>query len=414
MIVWSHAPGATAVKFSISAINPLVGNCNFVTNRFEYQSADSDEGAYFITTKNKLTAPVPDVFYEYVDESLFQDGQFLISYEPVGGTGSTGVYSVRVIDGVESQPNLPLSSTAPKLCLISGREIGIDGAPRRDVSILVFFDNGDTAYSTAGFVAGAVKTKTDIDGQWELGLIPTEFLYPQARYVFEIRHPDFGLKRFDNIYIPNVSRTDLNYALVYSKIKSSEITPPFMEQLGPVADGYCRVTGRIVNVAGVPISGLKVRIGQSQNMDRIMTTPANTYGGTTEIMTGMESVVTIATEPNIISTISKYPGDDATGIALPIGSDVLGVIAGSGNELRVPVDFSYDKASGLISFIRPFVGIVKYRQNSGGRFQVDLPSGNEYWVQLGDIPLRYPLRIRTGVSSLILSEFRYPSEINCA
>jgi hypothetical protein len=404
MILFASAINASEMKFVISRLSPNVGQVyDIYAESFNALASIDDPERYTIHSTSRFPAPADTIYWAFVSESFFEDGQYLINYTPVGGSTPAGAYAVSVVNGMEQLTTLPAGviSGTPPVTLVSNRELGIDGAPFFKANVTACIVSGDgTAHNMLGTVTGARIAITDLDGRWALPLIPSDSLVPSARYRIVVAHPKFGTKLYDNLYIPSAPAVALSTAIVITNIKRAEVQEPIFVSDTSLIPGYCRVKGVILDTIGRPVPGFRVifgitRAAETAYLQENKVPPAPLTSGLI-----VESTYETSTERDLDLTISVYPASPSMTITLPNSSELRSVVNGYGGELKLNTDFTYNTATRTLSFVQPFVGIVNYRKKSAGAFSVDLPQNHCFWVQFGDQKLRKPFAVESGAVNL--------------
>lgn len=405
MLLWSNSIGAESVDFVVTQLFP---NTGYVFSKADCQLHQltnlQDAELYTIHGTAKFPAPAVDIFWAYLDESYLPDGTYLAQCTP--STGPVTTYSFNVVGGVERYGTFP-AGVIPNIatCVVSGRELDPSGAAVRGVMIQAAVQ--DPSATSSGSVSGFVQVESAVDGTWSLPLIPSSQLRGDGSYIFRKLGPGRPVREFYDVVIPDATSASFDTVLATSFIAANEIATPFQPAAPPRQAGYATVTGRIVDVAGVPKGSVSVLFGVEQNF--ISEFAPRSGGFNTDaaaLQVKMESQVTARTAPDLVLTKSAYPGASGTSLALEPGAFLAEVRDGNGDALGRQ-KYNYDPVTGVITFASPFVGIVKYRVATTGVFSINLKTGCDYWVQVGNATLRRAFALPEGTDVMDIGELTW-------
>lgn len=416
VILWALCPQATECDFQVAGIDPNTGMALSKLDGKLYSPTNFiDPETFIFRAKYRFAAPFQDIFYQWIDETLMPDGKYAVTYTPVGGTGLRGAYDVRIAGGVEQfAPAIPgISTNLPTTNIVTGREMAPGGIGVSGVKICarITLPAGATAVSTPyGSFSGEACTYSGRDGTWALPLIPETTYGPGASYTFTKILPGQGTQTFPGVLTGDTGGA-LDQLLIASNIAALQVNQPTLfPELPAPTSGYCKVTGRAVDVSGKPMANLPVQFGTTDPMLQ-MWAIANSGGvaeAGVEPLVMLESTATTYTPPETVATQAVAANSPQKTVTLPAGAILISVTDGRGFALSSPSAFSYDRTAWIVTFTTPFYGVIKYKLPSTGRFAAYLMSGREYWIQLGKTGTRRTFVIPPGVSAFDVSRLDRP------
>lgn len=342
---------------------------------------------------------------------MIPDGTYLVESTSNAVGAQIVVYEIVIKDRMRIGFAPPPGFPPPPFTMVTGQEYDPAGAAIIGVEASMGLDpkSGNGALSSWGSVSGPANSqKTDVAGIWRIPVAPSDQLIPKGQtYRLTRRHHLFGSKVIDGLFVPSQNEISLNDLVRYSYVKKTELAPlPSPAALTPPA-GYAVVTGLLVNPSGIPMASVPVTlgIGIPQTPSALIpnlvgsTAPANVFFP--------ESTFSTTTTPHRVATKSAYPAAPITSTTIPIGAEIVSVTDGYGATLGPP-DVTHVPSTGGVTFLAPFVGTLKYRVPSDGKFEIAVPPGNSYWLKAGNSgEIRITFDLFGGISTFDIGKITF-------
>jgi hypothetical protein len=409
VILWSYAPLSTKCTFTLSGQDPYIGLVYYpVDGRLHDTTQFLDPTVFQMVSRRRFPAPATDAFWLYLDESYLPDGRYLVTAIPDSVGGDPTVYEVLIKSGCRVSYLPPAGVSPPPFCIVTGAEFDPAGNPIIDMRIRALLEpkKNSSAVAAWGRVAGETSALTDVGGNWQIMLAPTDRLIPKTRYRIIRDSILTGRDEHRGLYIPDEITATLNDVIVITSIKDGEITPSGPQEPPLLPPGYVLMTGQAVDVIGQPMANLEITIGTAYQQVPTVQVP-NQIGQTADAAVIMpETRFITKTPPDSVKTLSGYPSSPLLTDLLPIGSEIISVTDGFG-ETYAPPFFSYIPTTGALTFTQPFVGLVRYRVPSDGKFSVALAPAKSYWIQIGPKAIRIPFHIYGGIAAFDVGSVVY-------